>query len=66
MAGKHKATVKVGRSRINDYSKCANCANGTSWQYGLFICNCTCVPVEDCLKRKIECVNFKKKEDGDK
>lgn len=40
---------------------CETCDNGIKWKYGLFDCKMAKVPVENCLKRNIECVNYKRR-----
>lgn len=48
-------------TRINRPTDCDTCENGIKWKYGLFECKMAKVPVENCLKRNIECVNYKRK-----
>lgn len=40
---------------------CETCENVVKWKYGLFDCKIARLPVENCLKRNIECVNYKRK-----
>ena len=43
-----------------NYTDCRKCIHYKSWKYGFVDCPFSVVPHENCLTRKIECVNYKK------
>lgn len=48
-------------SRLStNYSDCLKCIYYQPWKFGLVDCPFSVVPHENCLTRKIECVNYKK------
>jgi len=48
-------------SRLStNYSDCRKCIYYQPWKFGLVDCPFSVVPHENCVDRKIECVNYKK------
>lgn len=52
--------TKLIHSKLSiNYSDCRECANYQGYGRGLIDCKKSIIPVENCLNRKIKCINFK-------